>query len=204
MATGFEVGVAAPPFTITLTPQGGGASITTSATVTGTATGRSINFIVPPGSASGLYTLTAAGAGYISGNSLPFTISGTPGFTLSPTSAPQGATIQFTVTGANTTFPVGGNDSQLRCWNFGGRCSGRRGRTVAVQPNGTAIATLVINASAASGPRSVTVAGVNIITQANAFTVITGTRTLTLDSIFPPSGVAAPESVSLPQASKSE
>ena len=72
---------------------------------------------------------------------------------------------------------------------MGGAAEGADG-PVAVQPNGTAIATLVINASAAPGPRSVTVAGVNIITQANAFTVITGTRTLTLDSIFPPSGVA--------------
>jgi hypothetical protein len=188
-ATGFEVGVAAPPFTITLTPQGGGAPITTSATVTGTATGRPISFIVPPGSASGLYTLTAAGAGYISINSLPFTI-GAPSFTLSPTSAPQGVTIQVTISGSNTTFPPGATTANFGAGiSVGGGAEGANG-PIAVQPNGTAIATLVINSSAALGPRSVTVAGVGTLTQANAFTVITGTRTLTLDSIFPPSGVA--------------
>lgn len=187
-ATNFQAGVAAPPFTITLTPQGGGAPILASATVTGTAVGRSINFAVPAGSAAGVYNLTAAGTGYVSGNSLSFTITAPPSFTLAPASGNQGATIQVTISGLNTTFPAGSTTASFGAGiSVGGAAEGAAG-PVSVQPNGTAIANLVINPAATLGSRSVTVTGLDVITQANAFTVVSGTRTLTLDSIAPPSG----------------
>ena len=186
-ATGFQVGVLAPPFTITLTPQGGGVPFNVSAVVTGTNVGRSINFLVPPGAPAGAYNISASATGYISANSLPFTITGTPSFSLNPVTGAQGATLQVTITGINTTFPAGVSTANFGAGiSVGGAGEGAAG-PIAVQPNGTAVATLVINPGATLGGRTVTVNGIDSIVQANAFTVTSGTRTLTLINVNPSS-----------------
>ena len=171
-ASGFAVGVTAPPFTVTLTPQGGGASITTTAVVTGTALGRSINFVVPPGTATGVYNLTASGAGYVSGNSLPFTVTAAPSFTISPSSGVRGATtLQVLITGTNTTFPPGSTTASFGPGiSVGGGAYGSPG-VVTVQSNNSAIATLTISPGATLGGRNVSVYGQDTIPQANAFMV---------------------------------
>ena len=94
-ASGFAVGIAAPPFTVTLTPQGGGAVITTNAVVTGTALGRSINFVVPPGSAAGPYNVTAARDGLCQRKLVPLHDHGPPSFTLNPASGGCRARTRF-------------------------------------------------------------------------------------------------------------
>ena len=195
-ATGFQVGVLASAFTVTLSPQGGGAPINTIAVVTGTAVGRSINFVVPPGAPAGAYTLTASGTGYVSGNSLPFTITGPPSFTLSPNSGAQAATVQVTIVGSNTTFPPGGTTANFGAGiSVGGARAGASG-PVSVQPNGTAIATLIINPAATVGARTVTVDGTDTLSLPNGFIVTSGPRTLTLINADPnPAAVASPVSV---------
>ena len=185
-ASGFS-GVA-PPMTVTLTPTAGGAPINVPAiSVVGSAGVRTINFNIPDVIAAGVYNVTAFGTGYISGNSLPLTVNVPPSFTLSPNSGGTGATLQVVITGTNTSFPNGSTARFGPGISVGGQPEGQFGPIV-TQPNGTAIATIVISGGAATGGRTVDVAGLDNLTQANAFTVFSGVLTLTLISVNPPAG----------------
>ena len=131
--------------------------------------------------------MTISGPGYASLNSLPFVVNQPPGVTLSPNSGATGTTVQVTITGINTAFPSNATVARFGAGiSVGGAAEGQFG-PVAVQPNGTAIATLVINPAAALGGRTVDVTGSDIVSQLNAFTVVAGVRTLTLISINPSS-----------------
>ena len=103
--------------------------------------------------------MTASGTGYVSGNSLPFTIVGSPSFTLNPIDGAQGATVDVLITGSNTSFPPGSTTANFgQGISVGGAAEGATG-PVTVQPNGTAIAHLVINPAATLGGRTVTLFG---------------------------------------------
>jgi hypothetical protein len=169
-ATGF-VENDTPTFTATLTPNAGGSPVAVPTTVQGTSSNRAVNFSIPPGTLPGVYTVTLAGSGYGSTNSLTFTVTGAASFSLNPASGTAGTTLQVTISGASTTFPVGSTIANFGPGiSVGGGPEGGFGPVI-VQPNGTAIATLAINAGATLGPRAVQVNGIDLISQANAFTV---------------------------------
>ena len=189
-ASGFTAGTPAPSVSVMLTPQVGGSPITVASAVTGTGIGRSINFFAPS-SPGGVYTVTASGAGLTFINSLALTLTGPPNFTLAPNSGAQSANVLVTIFGSNTSFPSGATTANFGPGiSVGGAAAGATG-PIAVQPNGTAIASLAISPGASIGSRNVTVNGADTITVPNAFSVTSGTRTLTLINVDPATGVAS-------------
>lgn len=173
-----------PTITATLTPNAGGTPVTAPTTIVGTTSNRTVNLTLPGSIPLGAYTVTLAGSGYISGNSLQFTVTNAPSFSLNPPSGIAGSTLQVVITGANTTLASGATANFGPGISVGGAAEGAAG-PIAVQPNGTAIATLTINAGAAVGGRAVQVSSVDQITQSNAFTVLAAPSIV---SVIPASG----------------
>src|SRR4029078_12994795 len=98
--------------------------------------------------------------------------------------------VQVTIAGSNTTFPPGATTASFGAGiSVGGAPEGATG-PVAVQPNGTAIATLLINPSATIGARPVTVNGTDTLSLPNAFIVTSGPRILTLINVDPNTAAA--------------
>ena len=138
----------APALTVTLTPQGGGAPVNVPGSTTGTTLTRQISFTVPAGSAGGTYSVTVAATGYVSGNSLPFTVTAPQITSVSPASAPQGQTLSATITGANTNF------TSLSTVNFG---AGITVNSVVFNSAASLTANISVQSGAAPGARDVTV-----------------------------------------------
>lgn len=187
-AAGFQAGIPVSAMAVVFTPASG-PGIIIPATVQGAGTARTLNFIIPGGFAAGVYAVGASGAGFASTNTLPFTVTGPASFTLNPVTGIQGTTVMVTIIPTNTSFPIGTTARFGPGISVGGAPEGQFG-AVMVQPNGTAIATLVISADASIGARTVDVNGQDAISQPGAFSVTSSVKSLTLISINPNSGVA--------------
>ena len=167
-AVGFQQGVAAPPMTVTLTPQVGPSTLIP-ATVQGNGSGRSITFTLPAGVAPGAYAVSVSGGTFVSSNTLPLNVV-VPAFSLSPATGGRGSTVIVDITGSIQHLLI------LHLRDSGRNPGGRRGgRHVRASTDDLARlcvrATLTIAAGATLGGRNVQVLSLDNIIQANAFTV---------------------------------
>lgn len=152
---------------VTLTPSGGGTTVSTTASAVTTVVGSTyrISFLVPPSITVSTPTkylvsisgTTSGGSSFASANSSAITINPPATITLTPNSGATGNTATLTIAGTYSTFIQG-----MTTANFGpntavnGGSSGGFGVLTVTSPT-SATAQVQIDAAASLGPRTITV-----------------------------------------------
>ena len=128
--------------------------------------------------------MTVSGTGFVSGNSLAFTVYPPATISLSQAFAKQGETLQVVITGSYTTFPANYTKAKFGPGiSVGGAAEGQIG-PVTVLSDTTVRADLFINPDAAAGARDVEVIGLDDINLIGGFSVNAAT-TLTVTDVSP-------------------